>query len=97
MQNKDDKVGKLLINKKGKIEIDSQIKSKFWLVRMREKQKSRLITSDLSENMPFLMQKSFLAILLAMLISQKPIQKEEFVKNAVFSLLAGRHQRVKES
>ena len=28
MQNKDDKVGKLLINKKGKIEIDSQIKSK---------------------------------------------------------------------
>ena len=46
MQNKDDKVGKLLINKKGKIEIDSQIKSKFWLVRMREKQKSRLITSD---------------------------------------------------
>ena len=43
---KDDKVGKLLINKKGKIEIDSQIKSNFWLVRMREKEKSRLITSD---------------------------------------------------
>ena len=41
---------------------------------MREKQKSRLITSDQSENMPFLMQKSFLAILLAMLISRKPIQ-----------------------
>ena len=39
MQKKDDKVGKLLINKKGKIEIDSQMKSKFWLVRMREKQK----------------------------------------------------------
>ena len=44
MQNKDDKVGKLLINNKGKIQIDSQIKSKFWLVRMREKQKSCLIT-----------------------------------------------------
>ena len=44
MQKKVDKVGKLLINKKGKIEIDSQIKSKFWLVRMREKQKSCLIT-----------------------------------------------------
>ena len=41
---------------------------------MREKQKSRLIISDQSENMPFLMQKSFLAILLAMLISRKPIQ-----------------------
>ena len=41
---------------------------------MREKQKSRLITSDQSENMHFLMQKSFLAILLAMLISRKPIQ-----------------------
>ena len=41
---------------------------------MREKQKSRLITSDQSENMHFLMQKSFLTILLAMLISRKPIQ-----------------------
>ena len=41
---------------------------------MGEKQKSRLIISDQSENMPFLMQKSFLAILLAMLISRKPIQ-----------------------
>ena len=91
-------MGKLLINKKGKIEIDSQIKSKFWPVRMREKQKSRLITSNYSENMPFLMQKSFLAILLAMLISRKPIQTRGICeKNAVFSLLAGRHQRVKES
>ena len=54
---------KLLIKKKGKekkgerqkkIEIDSQIrKSKFWLVRMREKQKGCLITSDLSGKKTF--------------------------------------------
>ena len=43
------------------------------------------------------MQNSFLAILLAMLISQNQSKEEELVKNAVFSLLAGRHQRVKES
>ena len=44
---------------------------------MREKQKSCLITSDQSENMPFLMQESFLPILLAMLITRKPVQKRE--------------------
>ena len=44
-----------------------------------------------------LMKNSFLAILLAMLISRKPVQEEELVKNAVISLLASRHQRVKES
>ena len=50
MQNKDDKVGNKTIDKEGKegekkrerkIEIDSQKKkklSKFWLLRMREKQ-----------------------------------------------------------
>ena len=43
------------------------------------------------------MQKSFLAILLAMLISRNQSKEEEFVKNAVVSLLAGRHQGVKES
>ena len=43
------------------------------------------------------MKNSFLAILLAMLISRKPVQEEELVKNAVISLLASRHQRVKES
>ena len=50
---------------------------------MREKQKSRLITSDLSENMPFLMQKSFLAILLAMLISRKPVQTRGICEKCV--------------
>ena len=53
MQKKDDKVGNKTANKEGKkrererkIEIDSPKKSKFWLLRMREKQKSCLITSD---------------------------------------------------
>ena len=56
MQNKDDKVGNKTANKQDrqrkkreqerKIEIDSQKRSKFWLLRMCEKQKSCLITSD---------------------------------------------------
>ena len=56
MQNKDDKVGNKTANKQGrqrerrqqerKIEIDSQKKPKFWLLRMREKQKSCSVTSD---------------------------------------------------
>ena len=73
------------------------MKSKFWLVRMREKQK-KLFNYAISRKICLcLMQNSFLAILLAMLISRKPVQEEELVKNAVISLLAGRHQRVKES
>ena len=64
-------------------------KSKFWLLPMHQSKKSRLITSGWSENMPFFLQNSLLAIV--MLI------KEELVKNNVFSLLAGRHQRVKLS
>ena len=59
---------------------------------MREKQNSCLIISDWSENMPFLLQNSFFAILVV--IRQKPVQKEELVKNAIFSLLAGRHWRI---
>ena len=56
MQNKGDKVGNKTANKQErqrkkreqerKIEIDSQKRSKFWLLRMREKQKSCLTTSD---------------------------------------------------
>ena len=73
------------------------MKSKFWPVRMREKQK-KLFNQAISRKIClFLMKNSFLAILLAMLISRKPVQEEELVKNAVISLLAGRHQRVKES
>ena len=54
---------------------------------MREKQKTCLITSGLSENMPFFLQNSFLAI--RMLISGKLMQtgwskEEELVKNAIF-------------
>ena len=56
---------------------------------MRQGKKSRFITSGWSENMPFFLQNSLLAIV--MLI------KEELVKNNVFSLLAGCHQRVKLS
>ena len=56
---------------------------------MREKQNSCLIISDWSENMPFLLQNSFFAILVV--IRQKPVQKEELVKNAIFSLLTDRH------
>ena len=59
---------------------------------MREKQNSCLIISDWSENMPFLLQNSFFAILVV--IRQKPVQKEELVKNAIFSLLTGRHWRI---
>ena len=40
------------------------------------------------------MQNSFLAILLALLISRKPVQRRGIGENAVFSLLAGRHQRL---
>ena len=56
MQNKDDKVGNKTTNKQErqrekreqerKIEIDSQKRSKFGLLSMREKQKSCLIISD---------------------------------------------------
>ena len=48
--------------------------------------------SDYSKNMPFFLHNSFLAIF--MLISQKPVQRRGIGENAVFSLLAGRHQRV---
>ena len=51
---------------------------------MREKQNSCLISSDLSENMPFLLQNSFLAI---------QSKKRGISDNAIFSLLAGRHRR----
>ena len=56
MQNKDDNVANKTANKQErqrekrgqerKIEIDSQKRSKFWLLHMREKQKSSLIMSD---------------------------------------------------
>ena len=56
MQNKDDNVGNKTANKQErqrenreqerKIAIDSQKRSKFLLLHMREKQKSCLITSD---------------------------------------------------
>ena len=56
MQNKDDKVGNKTANKherqrkkkskREKIEIDSQKRSKYSLLRMCKKQKSCLITSD---------------------------------------------------
>ena len=49
---------------------------------MREKQNSCLIIPDWSENMPFLLQNSFFAILVV--IRQKPVQKEQLVKNAIF-------------
>ena len=64
---------------------------------MREKQKGCLITSDLSEKKPFLMQNSIKAILLAMLISQKPVQRSGIGEKSSFSLLTGRQQWVKES
>ena len=43
-----------------------------------------------------LMQNTFLAILLAMLIRRKPVQRRGIGEHAVFSLLAGRHQRITE-
>ena len=43
MQKKDDKVANQTANKNGGKKKESE---KFWLLRMREKQKSCLITSD---------------------------------------------------
>ena len=58
-----------------RLKIDSQMKSKFWPVRMREKQK-KLFNQAISRKIClFLMKNSFLAILLAMLISRKPVQR----------------------
>ena len=45
MQKKDDKKRNKR-KRERKVEIDSQRGSKFWLVRMSEKQKSCLISSD---------------------------------------------------
>ena len=45
IQKKDDKVHNKR-KRERKVEIDSQRRSKFWLVRMREKQKSCVISSD---------------------------------------------------
>ena len=53
------------------------------------KNKSCLITSDQSANMPFSVENSFLAIPLAMLISREPVQRRGIGENAVFSLLVG--------
>ena len=60
MQKKDDKVGNKTTDKKKKrrkkrererkIEMDSQKRSTFWLLRMREKPKRSLITPGQSEN-----------------------------------------------
>ena len=54
MQKKDDKVANQTANKNGGKKKESE---KFWLLRMREKQKSCLITSGYSENVPFLVAK----------------------------------------
>ena len=43
------------------------------------------------------MQNSFEATLLAMLISQKPVQRSEIGEKSSFSLITGSQQRVKES
>ena len=61
MQKKDDKVGNKTAYEEER------------LLRMREKQKSCLIMLDQLEIMPFLLQNSFLAIL--MLISRKLVQR----------------------
>lgn len=63
---------------------------------MREKQQKKtcVITSDLAENIPFLLQNSCLALL--MLISRNPVQTRGIGEKSIFfSLLAGRHQRFK--
>ena len=57
---------------------------KNWLLRTREKQKSRLNTSSLSENMSFLLQNLFVPIV--MLISRKPVQRRGIGENLVKGL-----------
>ena len=75
MQKKDDKVGNKTANKEERQRKKQRAreKSKFWLFHMCEKQKSCLITSDWSENMPLFLQNSFLATL--MRISRKLVQR----------------------
>ena len=82
MQMKDDKVSnktaykqerqKKKRERETKIKIDSQKKSKFWLLRMCEKQKS-LLRQISRKICLFFLQNSFLAIL--MLISRKLAQR----------------------
>ena len=62
---------------------------------MREKQKGCLITSDLSGKKTFFDAKFILSH--SLLISQKPVQRSGIGEKSSFSLLTGRHQRVKES
>lgn len=82
MQKEEDTgAAKLHIEKKGKAKKENE-KERPKNIRMREKQNSCLIISDWSENMPFLLQNSFFAILVV--IRQKPVQKEQLVKNAIF-------------
>ena len=62
---------------------------------MREKQTGCLITGFVG-NMP-LFDEKFLAILLAMLISRKPVQRRGIGEKCGFFAPPVRHQRVKES
>ena len=91
MQKKDDKVGNEAANKeerqskKGEQEKEMEIgskkknnnknKSKFWLLRMREKQKSLLNYARLVGKYVFFLENSFLAIL--MLMSRKLVQRRD--------------------
>ena len=97
MQKKDDKVGNEDANKeerqskKGEqekeMEIDSKKKttkkmSKFWLLRMREKQKSLLNYARLVGKYVFFLENSFSAIL--MLMSRKLVQRRDVGEKCCF-------------
>lgn len=88
MQKKDNKVGNKTGHKKKRarknIEIDSQKKKEIWLMRMPEKQKSRLITSSKQKFKSWVLEISFPAI--PMLTGRKTVQKKDLVQNAAFSL-----------
>ena len=64
---------------------------------MHEKQNGGLITSDLLGKKAFFDAKFILSHSFSMLISQKPVQRSGIGEKSSFSLLTGRHQRVKES
>ena len=70
-------------------------KSKFWFVRKHEKQKKLFNYVRLIGKYAFFNAKFILAILLAMLISRKPVQRRGICEKCGFSA-GGSHQRVKK-
>ena len=65
---------------------------KFWLMRLRQKQKKPLSYAQLTENYVLSVSNLFLAI--SVPTGQKRFKKEDLVQNAIFPLINDRRQRV---